>query len=62
MVIGPVAEVKKGHYECRCGKTLAMEERGKTVGAEYCPIDPSGRHVYSYIYPNGCAATGSKHS
>lgn len=59
---GAVAESKKGYYRCRCGKRLAVEDYYRTMGPEYCPISPSGRHSYVYIYPDGHAATGAKYS
>ena len=62
MAKGAVAEPKKGCYRCRCGKEMAVEDYHKTAGVEYCAIAPSGRHSYVYIYPDGHAATGSKHT
>jgi len=62
MAMATVVESKKGCYRCRCGKTLAEEDYLGAVDVECCAISPTGRHVYVYIYPNGCPSTGSKHS
>jgi hypothetical protein len=62
MAKGAVAEPKKGCYRCRCGKTLAVEDYHRTMGPEHCPISPTGRHSYVYIYPDGHTATGAKYS